>query len=99
MGYFGRSSILATLAFSLASPLISAQEVGEASVGALQEIVVTAQKRPERPQDVPATIEAFDSNALATKNVSDLVSLQYLTPSVDIGTAEGPGKFRFAALE
>lgn len=49
---------------------------------ALQEVVVTAQRREENMVDVPITIAAIDAQQLATANVQDLSDIAELTPSL-----------------
>ena len=49
---------------------------------ALDEIVVTAQKRAENLQDVPASITALSSEALESRQIDDLTDLQGLVPSL-----------------
>ena len=44
----------------------------------LDEIVVTAQKRSERLQDVPMSISAFNGNALSKLNVTDWTSQRFV---------------------
>ncbi|MEC8426971.1 MAG: TonB-dependent receptor [Pseudomonadota bacterium] len=48
----------------------------------LEEIVVTAQKRTENLQDVPASIEALAGEELANAGISDLKSFGQRTPGV-----------------
>jgi iron complex outermembrane recepter protein len=58
--------------------------------GGLEEVVITAQKRTERLQDVPVSASVVNSNALANSNVSDVSDLNRLVPSVNInGTISG----------
>ncbi|WP_186453993.1 TonB-dependent receptor [Denitratisoma sp. DHT3] len=51
---------------------------------ALEEIVVTAQKQSERLQDVPISIQAFSSRALENANVTSMLDMRSLAPSVEI---------------
>jgi iron complex outermembrane recepter protein len=55
---------------------------------ALQEIVVTAQKRKEDVQQVPIAITAFSADALQQKGITNVSQLSDLTPNVslDAGT-------------
>ena len=48
------------------------------------EIIVTAERRAERMQDVPLTVTAITSEALAASGVSGISSLQSAIPSVAI---------------
>jgi iron complex outermembrane recepter protein len=50
----------------------------------LEEVVVTAQRRVERLQDVPIAISAIGSEALAARGVSDLSSLNGAVPGLNI---------------
>ncbi|WP_188062822.1 TonB-dependent receptor [Sphingobium sp. KCTC 72723] len=60
----------------------------QADKGGLADIVVTAQKRSERVQDVPIAISAFSSQALASKGVTEIAAVGNLAPNVtlDAGT-------------
>ncbi len=51
---------------------------------ALEEIVVTAQKRAENIQDVPIAISAFGTEALAEKGVTNIADISGFTPNVQI---------------
>ena len=56
---------------------------------ALEEIVVTAQKREENLQSVPMSITALSSKALETRGVRNLQDLQALVPSLQAGAFYG----------
>jgi iron complex outermembrane receptor protein len=51
------------------------------------EIVVTAQKRPERLQDVPLAVSAITGDQLAAAGVANAVDLRFLSPSVNYGSS------------
>ena len=56
----------------------------------LEEIVITAQKRPEKLQDVPVAAQVLSSQTLANADVADLSDLNKLVPSVELnGTING----------
>ena len=56
----------------------------------LEEIIITAQKRPERLEDIPVAAQVVSSQALAAANVADLSDLNNLVPSVELnGTING----------
>lgn len=62
----------------LASPVIASEE----GRGVLEEIVVTAQKREERLQDVPLAITAFSGDYLERMGIKNLQELTSYTPSL-----------------
>ena len=71
--------------FAIASaPAANAQtaELRDATETTLGELVVTAQKRSERLQDVPVSVNVVSSEALADSHISGLEQLQQLSPSL-----------------
>lgn len=62
-----------------------AQQGGSAagtSAGVLEEVIVTAQRRAERIQDVPIAITALSSDQLTRAGVHDLGGIEQLTPAL-----------------
>jgi len=61
-----------------------AQQAGaqESSGGLLDEIVVTAQRREEKVQDVPIAISAFSADQLQSLNVTETLGLSKLIPNL-----------------
>jgi len=57
-----------------------------ARAGGIDEIIVTAQKREQRLQEVPASVQAFDSERLEISQLSDVEDIQFLSPGLNIGT-------------
>ena len=56
----------------------------------LEEVIITAQKRSERLEDIPVAAQVVSSQALAAANVADLSDLNNLVPSVQFnGTING----------
>ena len=56
----------------------------------LDEVLVTAQKRSERLEDIPVAAQVVSSQALVAANVADLSDLNNLVPSVQLnGTING----------
>jgi iron complex outermembrane recepter protein len=53
----------------------------------LQEVVVTAERREEKLQDVPIAVTAFTNETLVSRNMTDIHSLTNLTPSVNLDAA------------
>lgn len=84
---FTRSSAFTKRA--LLAGAAAAAVLGSASAAAAQEpdtllgeVVVTAQKRTERLQDVPVSVNVVSAQALADSHVSGLQQLQQLSPSL-----------------
>jgi len=50
----------------------------------LQEVVVTAERREEKLQDVPIAVSAFTSETLINRALGDVHALANLTPSVNL---------------
>jgi iron complex outermembrane recepter protein len=55
---------------------------------ALEEIIVTAQKRSENLQDVPISVVAISAQQIKDAGITDIRSLQILTPGLTV-TSEG----------
>lgn len=85
--HFGGASLLAIAAAMLAAPA-HAQTATDAQV---EEIVVTAQRRSERLQDVPVTMQAFDGKAIQAAGLTQVDQLARLTPGLNVG-AFAPSK-------
>ncbi|BBC74279.1 TonB-dependent receptor [Altererythrobacter sp. B11] len=74
----------------------AAQEQGEGSaeLGGGQ-IIVTAQKRSERLQDVPLAITAVTGAALEARNITDTKNLVQVAPSLSFGQGNNPNNSSF----
>ncbi|MFT3905605.1 MAG: TonB-dependent receptor [Steroidobacteraceae bacterium] len=89
-----RSSSVGALSVALAVASIlsvsaRAQEADADDQG-LEEVVITAQKRTEKLEDVPVAAAVLSSDALASSNVSDVADVNKLVPSVNLnGTING----------
>ncbi|WP_160486979.1 TonB-dependent receptor [Aurantiacibacter rhizosphaerae] len=59
------------------------------SGGAIQDIIVTAQRRSERLQDVPIAVTAITGEALSEKQVITTQDLQLSIPSLNYGNQSG----------
>jgi len=59
----------------------------QAVAQALQEVVVTAERREEKLQDVPIAVTAFTNETLVSRNMTNINSLANLTPSVNLDAA------------
>jgi iron complex outermembrane receptor protein len=70
------------------APVPQAQQVSS-QPEALQEVVVTAQKRTERLQEVPISVSAFGQKALDDRNVTKLTDLDALSAGVRFSNTTG----------
>jgi iron complex outermembrane receptor protein len=77
--------IAAAIAAALPAPAL-AQEPG---VAALEEIVVTAQRREESLQDVPVAISAFSEDTIERIQATDSTGLQGIVPNLNIVQGRG----------
>ena len=75
------SMVLATVA-AQAQQGRSPSDTGE---GLLQEVVVTAQKREERLQDVPVAVTAFAAEQLKALDIKSVLDLGSLAPNLQVG--------------
>ena len=58
---------------------------------ALEEVVVTAQRREQSLQDVPVAVSALAGDTLRDAGATDLLNLQLLVPSLTMEQNKGPG--------
>ena len=87
-----RSQALARAAGLAAATLLTAgvqaqQSPPDGGEQGMQEVIVTAQKREEKLQDVPIAITAFGSEQLQSRGISNIGELGSLAPNVQISTA------------
>lgn len=80
------------IAQAVGANIASAQE-GSSNSSSLEEIVVTANKREQRLQDVPAAVTNVGGDLLVDAGVSDIAGLQYIVPNLSLGDT-----FSFANL-
>jgi iron complex outermembrane receptor protein len=60
--------------------------------GALEEVIVTAQKREQSLQDVSLSVSAIDSSSLTENFVLSLEDVQHIAPSMSFGNSLGFAK-------
>lgn len=70
------------------APAAAAAEIEEAELG---DIVVTAERRSARLQDVPIAVTAFDSAALEKRGIVRMGDVGALAPSLEIHSTSRPG--------
>src|SRR6478736_1034640 len=67
----------------------SATATDGAKPGEVSEVVVTAQRRSERIQDVPITVAAISADTMRTAGVENVKDLSTVVPGLQIGDAVG----------
>src|ERR1700709_1181572 len=72
----------AAVALAQQAPPDAAQQAQD--TGALQEVLVTAERRSENIQSVPIAVTAFTAEMLQTRNLTDIHSIGNLTPGVNL---------------
>ena len=76
----------------LASSVISNQAMAQREVsGSIEEVVVTAQKREENLQTVPASVSAMDASAIEKTFARDLMDVAGVSPNMIIDPVLGNG--------
>lgn len=75
-------ALCASLFASVSHGAIAQQGEADTDDFALEEIIVTAQKREQSLQDVPIAISAFSGDALDTRVIEELVDLQLSVPNL-----------------
>ena len=80
---------LLTIQTSMADEVINQSLSEEVNSLAIDEIIVTAEKRTESLQDVSKAVSVFDADELETKNITDFVGLSAIAPGVTVAKNEG----------
>jgi len=86
-----RSLYLSVAIAALGAPL--AAQAQDAVIG-VEEVVVTAQKREEKLQDVPISVAAFSGETLRAAGVQDVRDLRRITPSLYLATSSNTSNTR-----
>src|SRR4051812_44788018 len=69
------------------SPAVRAQQPADTNAAVLEEVVVTAQKRAERLQDVPVSITALSADQLVSLKLNSGTDIAKYTPNLRISNA------------
>lgn len=89
-GYKASSSALALIIGMQGAVAAYAAEMADEKSTAIQEIIVTSQRRSESAQDVPIAVQAFGDEALKNLNVATFDDLAKYAPNVS-ASSNGPG--------
>ena len=84
-------------------PLLLAASFGAASLAqaqgvALEEVVITAQKRKENLQDVPISVQALDAKALEKSGVVVLADVKSFVPGLTVDTYPGSSEMLYPSI-
>ena len=94
--YPGRLTMLVTAAGSALLPFVAlAQQTDQTSQGALEEVIVTAQKRAANLQDVPFSVSATSQEQIRNSGAENLVDLARNVAGLAIADL-GPGQSQMA---
>ena len=85
-----RMSLAMLCALSTLTGRVDAQDAGE---GALEEIVVSAQKRVESLKDVPISISVFSGEEIERSRIESLQDYMQQTPNVSFNNGGTPASF------
>src|SRR5579863_3365451 len=92
MGFVSNLRIsTAVCALNCCAAVAFGQTATTEAISPLDEIVVTANKRAERLQDVPASVVAITSEQLKTQNIRDFDDLIDVAPNLTITKTSQPG--------
>ncbi|TBU94016.1 TonB-dependent receptor [Phytopseudomonas dryadis] len=86
---------LAGLYLGASTPLMAAEPQSTDSSPTLQKVVVTAQKREESVQEVPATISVLGGDDIREASLQSANEIARYVPNVSAGTSEGHGRPRW----
>jgi len=84
-----KALLAAAAAVALTQSPVYAQTTSAPAAGALEEIVVTSQKRSENLQDVPVAVTALAGPVIADVGVDTAASLPRLTPGLNFNLGAG----------
>ena len=91
MGNTVKFAVGAALAVGIAIPAGAQDTSGRL----IEEIIVTAQKREERLQDVPISISVVSAETLDAFKLNEATDIQNLVPGVSLTNGAGPRSFGF----
>src|SRR5438067_435746 len=92
----GASQLALALAVSVVSTSAMAQTAthqarAEPAGATMEEVVVTAQRREQNIQDVPASITAIGGGALEKRQIKSVNGLSAVAPNLQVSEVYGPG--------
>jgi iron complex outermembrane recepter protein len=89
------AALLGSLASALAATAVQGQEAPAPNASdtsaTLEEIIVTAQRRSEKSQDVPIAMSVVSGDEIAAAGIQHVTDLAYVAPGVQYNPANGSG--------
>lgn len=82
-----RGAMLAAMLLMFAERSPAEAVAADSGPAGMQEVIITAQKREEKLQDVPIAVTALGADQLESRGISNVVELGSLAPNVQISTA------------
>lgn len=93
MASFHRLALLTPFAICLATSATAQERAAPAAGSDTGEVVVTARKRAENVQTVPATVQVADEAVIAKAGVTSFADIRQVAPGVNISNAPSNGQF------
>jgi iron complex outermembrane receptor protein len=87
--HFIRGFLLVALAAGIWGHSVAQESTPDSSSAQIAEIVVTAQRRTERAQDVPISIDTIDAHTLTDAHITNALELSQVVPAVNIQYGTG----------
>jgi iron complex outermembrane recepter protein len=84
------SVALVSLAYGIATPAMAQQTPAETPAASDEDIIVTAQRREQRLQDVPLAVTSIGGDILERGRVTSVTDLQTSTPGLNATTGNRP---------
>ena len=85
------AGVVAVTGISAYSAVAVAQTPGQAEAGALEEVIVTAQRREQSASDVGVSISVVNADALAANGIRRSEDIVNVMPNIEITSIFGPG--------
>lgn len=96
--YLAAAVSVAVGSFSLHAMAEEGQEAGAKKRVALEEVVVTAQKREQDMQDTPISMAAFNADAMEKQSINDASDAAQYMPNVLVAESQGGSTGATAAI-
>ncbi len=81
---FSAVLVVPALAQTAASPSAGSGAHSDAAAPELEEVIVTAQLREEKLEDMPMSVATVSGEALQSQHITDIADLSYLIPNLDV---------------